>query len=338
MSILENTLDMIFARWKSQSLYAGVKLGIFDNITTEPKNAAQISNEIGLDESLTYRLLRALASIDFLNEESFKMFSISEKGKLLRKDHPQSLQGIILLEEGPEHYQIWKHLSEMIKEGKQNAFVLEYGHSGFEYAKKNEEYGKIFNQAMSSYSNIHTSWVLEALDKYDFSTINQICDIGGGHGHLISNLLVKYPQIKGSVLDLDYVIKNKELLWAYKLGVDNRCHYMSGDMFLNIPSADAYIMKMILHDWNDKECIKILSNTQKASPNDGKIFIIEHIIPDSKINHFSKLFDIHMLCWGTGRERTLEEYTRLLQQSGWKFAKVHYPSNGMIGIIEGIKS
>lgn len=338
MSLHENIMDVIFSRWKSQSLYAGVKLGIFDNVTDDSKEAIQISKEIGLEYSLTYRLLRALASLGFLNENEHKMFSISEKGKILRKDHPQTLQGVILLEEGPEHYKIWQHLPDMIKEGKQNAFVKEYGVGGFEYAEKNPEYAMLFNQAMSSYSNMHTALVLEAIDNYDFSKIQHICDIGGGHGHLIANILLKYPHIKGSVLDLEQVTRNKDLLWTHKMGLNNRCQHISGDMFVKTPTADAYMMKMILHDWNDQQCINILSNAHTSATTDARIFLIEHIVPEPHINHFSKLFDIHMLCWGTGKERTLEEYCSLLEQSGWKFVQTLYPSNRMIGIIEGIKS
>lgn len=185
MSVYEKTLDIIFSRWKSQILYAGVKLSVFDNITTEPREAVDISKEIGLDVGLTYRLLRALASLGFLKEESLDRFSLSSQGELLRKDHPQTLRGIILLEEGPEHYQIWKHLPSMVKEGRQDAFVREYSHSAFEYAKRYPEYWIIFNQAKSSYSRIQTNWIIESLEKYDFSKIQYVCDIGGGHGHLV---------------------------------------------------------------------------------------------------------------------------------------------------------
>ena len=338
MSDYEKTLDIIFGRWRSQILYAGVKLGIFDNVTPDPKEAGQIAKEIGLDDALTYRLLRALASLGFLKEGPDSGFSISTQGELMRKDHPHTLGGIILLEEGQEHYQIWKLLPEMIKDGRQNAFVREYGLGAFDYAERNSEYAQVFNQAMSSYSRLYTQWVLEAFDKYDFSTIQHLCDIGGGHGHMLSHLLTKYPHMKGSVLELESVIRNKELLWASKMGVGDRCQYINGDMFSDVPSANAYIMKLILHDWNDEECIKILSNIYNGSSDGGRVFIVEHLVPDPKTAHFSKLFDIHMMCWGSGRERTVEEYSALLQQSGWRYVQTLYPGNGLIGIIEGAKS
>ena len=137
MSSYEKTLDVVFGRWKSQILYAGVKLGVFDNVTPDPKESVQIARDLGLDGALSYRLLRALASLGFLKEEPRSRFSITLQGELMTKDHPQTLRGITLLEEGTEHYQIWTHLPAMVKDGRQNAFVREYGHGAFVYAERN---------------------------------------------------------------------------------------------------------------------------------------------------------------------------------------------------------
>jgi predicted transcriptional regulator/ubiquinone/menaquinone biosynthesis C-methylase UbiE len=341
----EKTADIIFGRWKSQILYTGVKLGVFDCITSDVKSTSDIADELDLDHKLAYRLLRALSSMGFLKEEPDRTgFSITPQGKLLSKDHPQTLRGVILLEEGPEHYAIWKHLPAMIKNGKQNAFGHEFGCNIFEYRDKNLDYAQVFNQAMSSYSSAQTTWVLEALDKYDFSNVHHICDIGGGTGHLLGNLLIKYPHMKGTVLELESVINKKESLLASKLGVNGRCSYVSGDMFnssnIQLPSADAYIMKMILHDWSDEECATILTNIHRSSSEHTRLFIAEHLIPGPNIPHFSKLFDIHMMCAASGRERTVDEYSSLLQQSGWKYVQTLHPhqQSGLVEVIEGRKS
>jgi hypothetical protein len=337
MSNHERVVDIILGRWKSQILYAGVKLGIFDAIDTVPKHSSEIARELGLDFSLSYRLLRALASIGFLNERDDRSFSITPLGELVRKDHPQTLRGIILLEEGPEHYAIWKHLISIVKDGKQDGFIREFGLRIFDYLSQNPGYAEVFNHAMSSYSAIHTRWVLEALKSYDFSEIQSLCDIGGGHGHLICNILREHPRLKGMVLELESTIKNKELLWAEKMGLADRCNYLAGNMFREVPSSDAYIMKMILHDWNDEECVKILSNIQKASPAGGRVLIIEHVVPGPETPHFSKLFDIHMMCALTGRERTEKEYAALLEKAGLQYVQTHYPPSKSIGVVEGIK-
>ncbi len=338
MSEFDKAMDTILGRWKSQILYTGVKLGIFDYLTTNPKEAGQIAKDLNLDETMAYRVLRSIASLGFLKEEDDgRSFSITTLGDLLRKDHPQSLQGVLLLEEGPEHYQIWKHLPRMIKDGQQNAFLSEYGDNLFEYAHKNADYSKVFNEAMSSYSAMHTAMVLEALNGYDFSNIFHICDIGGGQGHLLSHLLSKYNHLNGTILELDPVVNNQDSSWQNKMGLQNRCKYVKGDMFEQIPSSDLYTMKMILHDWDDEECIKILSNIYKSASDKSKVFIIEHIVPNPGIPHFSKLFDVHMMCATSGRERTSEEYESILNQSGWRYDKTLYPNSKIIGVIEGVK-
>ena len=336
----QKVLDIVFGRWKSQILYTGVKLGVFDCITSDIKNTSDIAKQLNLDSVLTYRLLRALGSLGFLKEEDSHEFSITRQGEYLKNDHPHTLRDIILLEEGPEHYAIWKHLPAMVKDGQQDAFLLEFGVKGFGYADLNPEYAEVFSQAMTSYSANQTVWVLDALSGYDFSKIHHLCDIGGGYGHLLSNLLIKYPHLRGSILELKSLIKNEDLLWSNKFAVQDRCTYIEGDMFIEVPSADAYVMKMILHDWNDDECVKILSNINRScsQSRDGKVFIVEHLITDPKEPHFSKLFDIHMMCWGSGRERTITEYSALLEQSGWKYVRTYYPQSGLIGIIEGTKA
>jgi len=336
MSSHEKVIDTILGRWRSQILYTGVKLGLFESVSTIPKPASEIARELGLDPSLSYRLLRALASMGFLNEKE-KSFSITPLGELVRMDHPQTLRGVILLEEGPEHYAIWKHLADMVKVGKQDGFMREFGLRMFDYIPQNPAYAEVFNYAMSSYSATHTKLVLEALKSYDFSNIKTLCDIGGGHGHLICNILQEHQQLQGTVLELESTIKNKELLWAEKMGMADRCKYLAGDMFQEVPRADAYIMKMILHDWNDEECIKILSNIQKASPANGRVLIVEHVVPGQEVPHFSKLFDIHMMCALTGRERTEKEYAGLLEKTGLQYVQTHYPQSKTIGVIEGIK-
>ena len=203
---------------------------------------------------------------------------------------------------------------------------------------KNSEYSKVFNNAMSSYSSMHTAMVLEALNGYDFSNISHICEIGGGQGHLLSHLLSKYNHLNGKILELEPVVNNQDSSWPNKMGLQERCKYIKGNMFEQVPSADLYIMKMILHDWNDDECIKILSNIHKSASDNSKILIVEHVVPDPNTPHFSKLFDIHMMCATTGRERTIEEYKSILSQSGWRHIQTHYPKSNMIGVIEGTKA
>lgn len=336
----ETVLELFYGRWRSQVLYAGVTLDIFDifDMTERvPMHATQIARELGLDCALGYRLLRALGSLGLLREHDAQAFSITEAGELLRRDHPQSMRDAILLREGPEHTSVWKHLPAIVRDGRQNGFVREFGASAFDHATRDPSYGKAFDAGMSSQSNLQTTWVIEALRDCDFSTIAHLCDVGGGRGHLLCHLLVRYPHLVGSVLERSSVIGDGQMLWADKLEVGGRCRYVAGDMFVGVPAADAYMVKMILHDWNDDECVRILRNLNRHASRAGRIFIVEHVIPDSGGPDYAALFDIHMMCWGTGRERTVQEYRSLLHASGWEFTAAWFPPSGAIGVIEGTK-
>ncbi len=331
-------LDLLYGRWRSQTLYAGVKLGIFEVVASEPKSIVEIANELDLDSALSYRLLRTLASLGMLNGHPDRSFSVTEAGKLLRSDHPRSMRDMILLREGPEHTAVWKHLPDIVRDGTQSGFVREFGRTAFDYAAHEPSYARAFDAGMSSQSRLQTTWVLDALRKYDFASITHLCDVGGGQGHLLCNLLVKYPHLVGTVLERPGVLEHKQVLWSEKLKVADRCNYVAGDMFVDVPSADAYIMKMILHDWNDEECVQILKNMNHRAPKGGRVFIAEYIISDLDKTQFAALFDIHMMCWGTGRERSEQEYAGLLQEAGWNYVTSWFPQSGVIGIIEGVRT
>jgi hypothetical protein len=333
----DQVLDLIFGRWRSQILYAGVKLGVFETLRDATKDAATVAQDLGVDAELGYRLLRALGTLDLLREEAGRRFSITEAGRFLLADHPQTLRGMTLLEEGPEHYALWKHLPDMIRDGVQNAFVREFGRMAFAHAVEDAGYARVFDEAMSSYSSSQTAWALAALEENDFSDTRHLCDVGGGHGHLICGFLQKYPHLSGTVLDRPEVVADRSRLWGEKLSLGERCQYVAGDMFEQVPSADAYLMKLILHDWNDDECVRILKAIHRSAAERGRVFIIEHLITDPATPHFSKLFDIHMMCWGTGRERTAAEYAALLERAGWTYQRTWYPACGMMGVVEGAK-
>ena len=330
--------DLIFGRWRSQILSAGTELGVFDHLDRRrAKTAEAVAAELKADPALLYRLLRAQAAVGLLEEDASRGFVLTDRGEFLRTDHPQSLKPMARLEEGPQHYALWKHLPAMVRDGKQNAFVREFGCMAFDHARENKDYAERFKQAMTSYSAVQSSLVLEALRGYDFSDFRTFCDVAGGHGHLMCAFLLANPGLRGIVLDLPEVVQDIGELWATKLDLQQRCLYVAGDMFESVPKGDAYSLKMILHDWSDAECVKILSNIRRAAGGPARVFIVEHIVPEDGVPHFSKLFDIHMMCWGTGRERTEAQYVRLLEQSGWKPAGSHFPANRQLGIVTGIR-
>ena len=157
-------VDLIFGRWRSQILYTGVKLGVFDALARGPKSAVRVASELDVDAGMLYRLMRALGSLELLKEDNTRTFALTPLGELLCRDHPHSLRAMTLLEEGPELYAAWKHLADLIREGQQDGFSREFGQPVWEYAIQHPSYGAVFNEAMSSYSSMDNAFVLEALD------------------------------------------------------------------------------------------------------------------------------------------------------------------------------
>ena len=334
---LDHVVDLIFGRWRSQILHAGVALDIFDHLKLgQDRPALSVASEINADLPMLYRLLRALATIGLVEENDENGFRLTEAGALLRTDHSQSLCAMALLEEGPQHYAIWKHLVAMIRDGRQNGFEREFGMMAFDYANVDARYGEMFDQAMSSYSAMQTEMVVAALSDLDLSGVGTLCDVAGGHGHLACGFLKAYPHLSAIVLDRPEVVAQADRLWAPRLGLADRCRYIGGDMFGEVPPADAYTLKLILHDWSDEECVRILANIRRAVIRGGRLFVAEHVVPGPAEPHFSKLFDIHMMCWGTGRERTSEEYAGLFRASGWKLAQSLPAPGGTMSVVAGI--
>src|SRR6266568_4896803 len=174
--VAQHVVDLIFGRWRSQTLYAGVALGVFDYLADDrDKPVGFLAGEVGADRVMLYRLLRALSAIGLLAENEAMAFRLTEAGALLRGDHPQSLRAMALLEEGPEHYAIWKHVVAMVRDGRQNGFDREYGVMAFDYANVCSSYGEVFGQAMSSYSAIQTEVVVAAIAEHDLSAVGTLC-------------------------------------------------------------------------------------------------------------------------------------------------------------------
>jgi hypothetical protein len=225
-----------------------------------------------------------------------------------------------------------------VRDGRQDGFVREFGHAVFVHTVEDPEYGSVFNAAMSSYGRTLTPIVLEVLASADLSGIAHVCDVGGGHGHLLCSLLAKYSALRGTVYDLPGVVADTDRLWANKMGMAERCAYLGGDMFRDVPSADAYLLKQVLHDWSDAECVQILTNMHRAAAPRARAFVVEFVVPGPEIPHFAKLFDIHMMCAATGRERTEEEYAALFREGGWNYVKTQYPESKLIGVLEAAKA
>ncbi len=208
------------------------------------------------------------------------------------------------------------------------------GMSSFEYFEKNEKAGKVFNRAMTNLSQLVVPAIVGA---YDFSGANKIVDIAGGHGFLLSGILKANPNARGVLFDLPYVIENAGEL-IEKEGISNRVELTSGDFFESVTAGgDIYIMKHIIHDWDDTSSIKILQSIHSAMNENGKILILEMVVPEGNEPSPSKMMDINMLVMEGGKERTEKEYRDLLAAAGFRLICI-VPTHSPLSIVEAVKN
>ena len=231
----------------------------------------------------------------------------------------------------PTHFRIYAELMHSVTTG-QPAVEKVTGMPVFEYLAGNPEYSELFNNAMTAFSAAVIPAVLAA---YDFTGIETLVDVAGGHGQVLTSILRKYPAMRGVLFDLEHVVAGAAPLLQAS-GVGDRVRIESGDFFKAVPAGDAYIMKHIIHDWSDPEALTILRNIRTrldASPK-GRVILVESVIPPDNSPNFGKLVDIEMMLMPGGRERTAAEFRSLFERAGFSQMRV-VPTEAPLWVVEG---
>ena len=326
-------LQLAFAPMMAQALYVAAKLGVADHLAEKPLPITELAARTDTHERALYRVLRSLASAGIFAETDPKVFALTPSAELLRSDVPNSLRnGVIFL--GAEwHWRVWSDMLYSVQTGKP-AWGHVHGAEVFDYFAANPEQSEVFNRAMTDGSMGIAPMIVEA---YDFSGFKALVDIAGGHGYLLAQVLKAFPGVQGILFDVPSVINGAGALLE-KEGVGARVEKVAGDFFASVPrGADAYMMKHIIHDWDDERAIKILDNIQAAMPDDGKVLIIETVVPAGNEPHYSKLLDLEMLVSPGGVERTAEEYGELLSAAGLRLTRI-IATPSPYSIVEAVKA
>jgi ubiquinone/menaquinone biosynthesis C-methylase UbiE len=325
-------LQLISGFWIARCIYVAAKLGIPDLIVQKLKTADELANEAGAHGPSLFRVLRALASVGVMTQDGENRFGPTPLSETLRSDVPGSIRAFAMSELGEEHYPAWGELLYSVKTGG-IAFDKAFGEPVWEFFASHPENAKIFNESMSGM----TAQANAALHgAYDFAGIKKIIDVGGGHGGLITSILERNPSMRGVVFDQPQVIEGARKNLA-ESSVAERCEAVGGNFFESIPEgADAIIMKWIIHDWNDEQSIAIMKNCHRALPEDGKLILVEAVVPQSSEPHFAKFIDLNMLVMTGGRERTEEEFRQLYETAGFRLTRV-VPTESPFSVIEGVK-
>jgi O-methyltransferase domain/Dimerisation domain len=325
-------LQLISGFWISRCVYVIAKLGIPDLLKNGPMTAEDLAAATKTDTPSLFRLLRALAAVDVLTHEEDGRFGNTPLSETLRTDVPGSLRSFAMTELGEEHYPAWGELLHSVRTG-EIAFDRAFKMPIWEFFAKNPENAQIFNDAMSGV----TGQATEAMHaSYSFAGIKTLVDVGGGHGALLTSILNRNPEMRGILFDSPQVIEGAQPA-VQASDVADRCELAAGDFFQSVPEGgDAIIMKWIVHDWNDEQSIAIMKNCHRALPENGKLILIEAVVPEGNEPHFSKFIDLNMLVMTGGRERTEEEFRRLYEASGFRLTRI-VPTESPFSVIEGVR-
>jgi hypothetical protein len=323
---------LLTGNWMTQALYVVAKLGLADLVKDGPRSAAELAQATATHAPSLYRLLRALASTGVFVESAGQRFALTPLAECLRSDVPGSQRALAIMN-GEEFYQAWGDLLYSVRTGK-TAFDEIFEMPLFDFLARNSDKGHIFDEAMVSVHGRESAAMLEA---YDFSTIGVIADIGGGNGSLLKAMLTKHRNLHGILYDLAHVAERaKPNMQA--AGLADRCQVIGGNFFQSVPSgANAYLLRHIIHDWDDVKATTILKNVHQAMGNGSKLLLIEGVIPPGNDPAFTKLLDLTMLVIPGGKERTEPEYRELFQGAGFRLTRI-VPTQTEISVIEGEKA
>jgi hypothetical protein len=329
---LQVLLQMMTGTMVAQSISVIAALGIADVLVDGPKTADQLASSTSTHADSLYRVLRALSSSGVFLETDDHRFALTPISQCLRSDAPDSFRNAARLMTLPIFWRAWGELLETVRTGK-TGMMLAYGQMNpFEYFEKHPEDGAIFNNAMTEMSRNTGPDIAEA---YDFGKFRTIVDVGGGHGSLLLSILKRHRNPRGVVFDLPNVVKDARPAIEAS-GLAARCETAAGNMFESVPSgADAYVMKAIIHGFNQEGALQILRNVRTAIAPEGRLLVVDRVVPSGNDRSPSKLADLQMLVMSGGRERTPMEFGELFKAAGFRLAEIHGTAAPQ-SIVEGI--
>jgi hypothetical protein len=297
----------------TQAIHVVAALGIADLLADGPRASGELATQTGAHAPSLHRVLRALAGVGVLHEGVDGRFALTPVGECLRSDAAEPVGGWASYVGAPSHWQAWGALLHAVRTG-EHAFRAVHGTDVWEYRAQHPEEGAVFDRAMTAMTLRANQHLLEA---YDFSSIRSVVDVGGGHGALVAALLVAHPHMRGVVLDQPHVVAQAPAVLE-EAGVADRAEVVAGSFFDEVPAgADAYVLKAILHDWDDAEALRILRRCRAAIPRHGVLLVVERDLGAPNEAPGAKLSDLNMMVGPGGRERTRDEFATLLADGGF---------------------
>ncbi|ANN75718.1 methyltransferase [Bordetella flabilis] len=324
-------MGMITAYWTTQVVRAAALYCLPEHLGQGAISADDFARREKLDPGAAFRLLRACAALGLATYSPASGFAATPLLNMLAKDNPASMRGLALALSAPGHWAPWGRLPEAVRAGKQQTAAT-LNDDIWDYYRKVPEEGQWFAQGMTGMTAAVAQGTARVLDT---EGVGCAADIGGANGALMHALLAANPALRGIVLDLPHVVP-AAAAQAHALGLGDRLGVLAGDFLESVPPADLYLLKYILHDWGDDDCIRILENCRRAARPGGRVAVIELALGEPGEPGFGAMMDMNMMVMvAGGRERTVKEYEALLGAAGWRLQSVKSTGTPMI-VIEAV--
>jgi hypothetical protein len=316
----QHLLMLLGGKMISAAICVLARVGVADHLAHGPRTVEELAAATETNAPMLYRFLRAAASVGVFAEQADGRFALTPTAEYLRSDVPGTIRYLAYLYGEESVWNCFGSAVDTLRTGEPAGPKLRGGKGWFQYMEESPEYAEVFHRAMTGVSNRAS----EVATSYDFSGFSSVADIGGGQGRLLAAILASSPGARGVLFDIASAIGGAAPVLEQH-GVADRVECVVGDFFESVPSGlDAYVLKAILHDWNDEDCRRILGNIRAALGDhaEGRILIVEAVVPDLNDWHFSKAMDIAMAVSLGGKERNLHEWRALLASAGFELAGV----------------
>jgi len=324
-------IQMGAASWISAAVYAAARLGIADHLATGPRSAAELAGTTRTHAPSLHRLMRTLAGLGILTERDAQRFALTPLGEALKSGAPGSARATLIAFCGPAFWHSWEEIVYSLETGK-TGFEKAWGMPVFDYLAQHPEEASYFSEAMVGFHGDEPPAVARA---YDFSGIKTIVDVGGATGNMLAAILSHHAAPRGVLFDRPHVVRDAPTLLKAR-GVEERVTIEPGDFFEGVPAGgDAYLLSHIIHDWNEEQCLTILGHCRNVIKPEGRLLIVETVLPTGDTPHQGKVQDIVMLVVPGGQERTEAEYALLLGKANFRLSRV-VPTQSVVSIVEAV--
>lgn len=322
-------IQMSTAYWVSSFVYAAAKLGLADHLANGAKSADELAGPMAVHERSLHRFMRSLTCIGLLSEQGSGRFALTPLGETLKTSSTSATRATVLTMGNPWFAQSMGDLAYSVRTGK-TAFEKINGLPIFEFLATRPEDASLFSQTMVG---VHGEEPAAVAAAYDFSAFQTVLDVGGANGNLLAAILKQHAGVRGVLFDLPHVVSDAPAFLKAR-GVLERVKIESGSFFNGVPAgADAYVLSHIIHDWSEEQCLAILAHCRKAMGSNGKLLLVEMVLPEGDQPHPGKMLDMVMLAIPGGQERTPGEYDELLRKAGFRMTRV-VPTGSAVSVVE----